>query len=129
LWLWLQYSRWWKFLCQFWLCLFFDVCEIRIVDNCFIAPDVHIFTATHPVNAEEKISGAEYGKLIHIGHNVWISGRAVINPGVNIGNNVVSASGCSRNKGRTRWWCGRWEFCENSETNWRIEISSWQTTA
>jgi len=30
---------------------------------------------------------------VNIGDNVWIGGRAVINPGVNIGNNVVIASG------------------------------------
>ncbi|MBS4197915.1 sugar O-acetyltransferase [Lederbergia citri] len=74
-------------------CVFLDVCEIRIGDNCFIAPGVHIYTATHPLNANERISGAEYGKPVHIGHNVWIGGRAVINPGVKIGNNVVIASG------------------------------------
>lgn len=74
-------------------CVFLDVCEIRIGDNCFIAPGVHIYTATHPLNAEERISGVEYGIPVTIGHNVWIGGRAVINPGVKIGNNVVIASG------------------------------------
>ncbi|WP_438350612.1 maltose O-acetyltransferase [Paenibacillus sp. FA6] len=74
-------------------CVLLDVCEIRIGDNCFIAPGVHIYTATHPLNAQERISGVEYGKPVTIGHNVWIGGRAVINPGVTIGNNVVIASG------------------------------------
>ncbi|WP_138494838.1 sugar O-acetyltransferase [Paenibacillus pinistramenti] len=74
-------------------CVFLDVCEIRIGDNCFIAPGVHIYTATHPLDAGERISGAEYGKPVAIGDNVWIGGRAVINPGVKIGNNVVIASG------------------------------------
>ncbi|WP_277586139.1 sugar O-acetyltransferase [Psychrobacillus antarcticus] len=74
-------------------CVFLDVCEIRIGENCFIAPGVHIYTATHPLNAQERIAGTEYGKPVHIGDNVWIGGRAVINPGVKIGNNVVIASG------------------------------------
>ncbi|MCR8659366.1 sugar O-acetyltransferase [Paenibacillus endoradicis] len=74
-------------------CVFLDVCEIRIGDNCFIAPGVHIYTATHPLNAKLRITGAEYGKPVTIGHNVWIGGRSVINPGVTIGNNVVIASG------------------------------------
>ncbi|MDQ1004789.1 maltose O-acetyltransferase [Neobacillus niacini] len=74
-------------------CVFLDVCEIRIGDNCFIAPGVHIYTATHPLNPIERISGKEYGKSVTIGDNVWIGGRAVINPGVTIGNNVVIASG------------------------------------
>ncbi|WP_018392862.1 MULTISPECIES: maltose acetyltransferase domain-containing protein [Bacillaceae] len=73
--------------------VFLDVCEIRIGDNCFIAPGVHIYTATHPLNPFERISGAEYGKPVTIGNNVWIGGRAVINPGITIGNNVVIASG------------------------------------
>ncbi|MEH7011671.1 maltose acetyltransferase domain-containing protein [Neobacillus niacini] len=74
-------------------CVFLDVCEIRIGDNCFIAPGVHIYTATHPLNPIERISGKENGKPVTIGDNVWIGGRAVINPGVNIGDNVVIASG------------------------------------
>ncbi|OBZ08241.1 MULTISPECIES: maltose acetyltransferase domain-containing protein [Bacillales] len=74
-------------------CVLLDVCEIHIGDNGFLAPGVHIYTATHPLNAKERISGAEYGKPVTIGHNVWIGGRAVINPGVKIGNNVVVASG------------------------------------
>jgi len=73
-------------------CVFLDVCEIRIGDNCFIAPSVHIYTATHPLNPNERISGAEYEILLNIGHHVWIGGRVVINPGVK-GDNVVIASG------------------------------------
>ncbi|MFF2889397.1 maltose O-acetyltransferase [Paenibacillus sp. NPDC057967] len=74
-------------------CVILDVCEVRIGDNCFLAPGVHIYTATHPLNAQERISGAEFGKPVTIGHNVWLGGRAVINPGVSIGDNVVVASG------------------------------------
>ncbi len=74
-------------------CVMLDVCEIRIGENCLIAPGVHIYTATHPLNPYERISGAEFGKAVTIGDNVWIGGRAVINPGVTIGNNVVIASG------------------------------------
>ncbi|MEH7255367.1 maltose acetyltransferase domain-containing protein [Neobacillus niacini] len=74
-------------------CVLLDVCEIRIGDNCFIAPGVHIYTATHPLNPTERISGSEYGIPVHIGNNVWIGGSAVLNPGVKIGNNVVIASG------------------------------------
>ncbi|AOY74986.1 maltose acetyltransferase domain-containing protein [Clostridium formicaceticum] len=74
-------------------CVFLDVCEIRIGDNCFIAPGVHIYTATHPLDPNERVSGAEYGIPVSIGDNVWIGGRVIINPGVKIGNNVVIASG------------------------------------
>ncbi|MBP2000281.1 maltose O-acetyltransferase [Paenibacillus shirakamiensis] len=74
-------------------CTILDVCEVRIGDNCFLAPGVHIYTATHPIHPYERIAGPEYGKPVKIGDNVWIGGRAVINPGVNIGDNVVIASG------------------------------------
>lgn len=74
-------------------CVILDVCEVRIGDNCFLAPGVHIYTATHPLSPYERNSGVEYAKPITIGHNVWIGGRAVINPGINIGSNAVIASG------------------------------------
>lgn len=45
------------------------------------------------MDAHARISGAEYGKPVTIGHNVWIGGKAIVNPGVRIGNNVVIASG------------------------------------
>ena len=35
-----------------------------------------------PLDAAERNSGKEYGKPVTIGHNVWIGGRAVINPGL-----------------------------------------------
>lgn len=74
-------------------CVFLDVCTITIGDNCLLAPGVHIYTATHPLDATERKSALELGKPVSIGHNVWIGGRAVINPGVTIGDNVVVASG------------------------------------
>jgi maltose O-acetyltransferase len=58
-----------------------------------LAPGVHIYTATHPLDADERNSGAEYGKPVTIGNSVWIGGRAIINPGVTIGDNAVIASG------------------------------------
>ncbi len=74
-------------------CVILDVCEVRIGDNCFIAPGVHIYTATHPLNPFERNNWIEYGKPVTIGNNVWIGGGAIINPGVTIGDNVVIASG------------------------------------
>lgn len=48
-----------------------DVCPIHIGDNCMLAPGVHIYTATHPLDADARNSGQEYGKPV-TGHNVWI---------------------------------------------------------
>jgi maltose O-acetyltransferase len=74
-------------------CVILDVCEVRIGDNCLIAPGVHIYTATHPLDPVRRAAGCEYAEAVSIGDNVWIGGRAVINPGVTIGDNVVIASG------------------------------------
>ncbi|WP_435921857.1 maltose acetyltransferase domain-containing protein [Paenibacillus sp. DYY-L-2] len=74
-------------------CVILDVCEVHIGDYCFMAPGVHIYTATHPLNPAERNSGAEFGKPVKIGNNVWIGGRAVIVPGVTIGDNAVIAAG------------------------------------
>ncbi|CAI1771232.1 Maltose O-acetyltransferase [Serratia quinivorans] len=74
-------------------CVILDVCEVHIGDNCMLAPGVHIYTATHPLDAQTRVGGAEFGKPVRIGDNVWIGGRAVINPGVTLGDNVVVASG------------------------------------
>jgi maltose O-acetyltransferase len=74
-------------------CVILDVCEVRFGDNCMLAPGVHIYTATHPVNPFERIKGPEFGKSVIIGDNAWIGGGAIINPGVTIGDNVVVASG------------------------------------
>src|SRR5699024_3323716 len=74
-------------------CIILDVCDVRIGKNCLLAPGVHIYTATHPLDPTERISGLEYGRPVTIGDNVWVGGRAVINPGVVIGDNAVIASG------------------------------------
>lgn len=74
-------------------CIILDVCNVTIGDNCMMAPRVCIYTATHPLDAESRISGAEFGKPVTIGDNVWFGGSSVVLPGVNIGNNVVIAAG------------------------------------
>jgi maltose O-acetyltransferase len=74
-------------------CVILDVCSVTIGANCLMAPGVHIYTSTHPLDARERNSGLEYGKPVTIGDNVWLGGRCVINPGVTIGDNVVVGAG------------------------------------
>lgn len=74
-------------------CLILDVCKVEFGDNCMLAPGVHIYTATHPLDPDERNSGKEFAKPITFGNNVWIGGRAVINPGITVGDNAVIASG------------------------------------
>ncbi|CAM3988223.1 maltose acetyltransferase domain-containing protein [Lederbergia lenta] len=73
-------------------CVILDVCEVQIGDDCLLAPGVHIYTAAHPLDPLERIAGPEFGKSVTIGNNVWIGGRATINPGISIGDNAVIAS-------------------------------------
>src|SRR5215472_14615326 len=73
-------------------CVILDICPVTIGKNCLIGPGVHIYTATHSIEVQERIGGAEYGKPVTIGDNGWIGGRAVINPGIVVGDNVVIAS-------------------------------------
>jgi maltose O-acetyltransferase len=74
-------------------CVILDVCKVTIGDNCMFGPGVHIYTATHPTSAVERNKGPELGIPVTIGNNVWVGGRAVINPGLTIGNNAIIASG------------------------------------
>lgn len=74
-------------------CLFLDDAPIRFGKNVMLAPGVHIYTASHQLVAAERNSGLEFAKPVTIGDNVWIGGRAIINPGVTIGDNAVIGSG------------------------------------
>lgn len=70
-----------------------DVAKVHIGDNCFIAPNVAIYTAGHPIHPEARNSMYEYGIPITIGDNVWLGGNVVILPGVTIGDNAVIGAG------------------------------------
>ncbi len=74
-------------------CVLLDVAEIRIGDDTMLAPGVQLLTATHPVDAAERISGRELGFPITIGSRVWLGGGVVVGPGVTIGDDVVVGSG------------------------------------
>ena len=74
-------------------CVVLDVCRVEIGANCQMGPGVHVYTATHPLDAEERVAGPEYGKPVTVGDGVWIGGRAVLNPGVTVGDGAVVGSG------------------------------------
>ena len=74
-------------------CVFLDVCRIDVGDDCLLGPGVHVYTATHPLDAAERAEGLESGAPVEIGDRVWIGGRAVVNPGVTVGDDAVVASG------------------------------------
>ncbi len=70
-----------------------DCAKVSIGLNVFIAPNVSLFTAGHPIHFEPRNKEFEYAIPISIGNNVWIGGNVVINPGVTIGENSVIGAG------------------------------------
>ncbi|BBI25576.1 chorismate mutase [Enterococcus faecium] len=74
-------------------CTFLDVSTIEIGDNCMFAPNVQLYTATHPLHPVKRNSGLEYAKPIKIGNSVWLGGGVIVTPGVTLGDNVVVGAG------------------------------------
>lgn len=70
-----------------------DEAKVVIGANCFIGPNVSIYTACHPLDADERNKILEWAEPVVIGDNVWIGGSTTILPGVTIGNNVVIGAG------------------------------------
>lgn len=70
-----------------------DCAKVSIGNNVFIAPNVAIYTAGHPIHQHLRNQQHEWAQEISIGDSVWIGGNVVINPGVKIGSNVVIGSG------------------------------------
>ncbi|MBD5387188.1 sugar O-acetyltransferase [bacterium] len=70
-----------------------DEAEVRIGDNVFIGPNVSIYTACHPLDAETRNKIVEWAEPVTIGNSVWIGGSTTILPGVTIGDNVVIGAG------------------------------------
>lgn len=73
-------------------CTILDMAEVRIGDNCLIAPNVGIYTAGHNINPVDRHKSG-FAKPIFIGDNVWIGGHSVVIGGVTIGDNSIIAAG------------------------------------
>ncbi|WP_322113836.1 sugar O-acetyltransferase [Marinimicrobium sp. C6131] len=74
-------------------CVVLDVADVHIGARTLFGPAAQVYTATHPMNAQERASGLESGKPITIGEDVWIGGGAIICPGVTIGDRCVIGAG------------------------------------
>lgn len=70
-----------------------DEAPVTIGDNCFIGPNVGLYTACHPTDPVARNSRQEWAEPITIGHNVWIGGGVTVLPGVTIGDNVTIGAG------------------------------------
>ena len=70
-----------------------DEARVTIGDDCFIGPNVSIYTACHSTDPVERNSRREWARPVSIGNNVWIGGSVTILPGVTIGHNVTIGAG------------------------------------
>jgi len=74
-------------------CTILDVTYVTIGNRSMFGPQVQLYTATHPLDAQERASGLEFARPIVIGDDVWVGGGAIICPGVTIGSRTVIGAG------------------------------------
>lgn len=84
-------------------CTFVDDREIRIGSQVLIASNVQIYTASHPVLPQERLTNNSapghspffrtFTLPVEIHDNVWIGGGSIILPSVTIGKNSVIGAG------------------------------------
>ncbi len=74
-------------------CIILDCNLVTLGDDVFLGPGVHIYAATHPLDADERIKGPELGRPVTIGAKVWIGGGSIICPGVTIGEGSTLGAG------------------------------------
>ena len=70
-----------------------DCADVVFGDNVFIGPNCGFYTASHPLDVEQRNSGLEYAKSIKVGSNVWIGGNVCVLGGATIGDNTVIGAG------------------------------------
>ena len=74
-------------------CVILDVAPVTIGDHVLFGPGVHVYTAMHPLEAEERRSGVEWGSPVAIGNDAWLGGGVIVCPGVRIGERAVIGAG------------------------------------
>ncbi len=74
-------------------CVILDCNRVRLGDRVLLGPHVQIYTATHPLDPDERAKGWESALPIEIGDDVWIGGAAVICPGIEIGEGSTIGAG------------------------------------
>ncbi len=74
-------------------CFFMDGAKITVGDNVFIGPYCGFYTASHPLDFENRNKGLEKALPITIGSNCWFGANVSVMPGVTIGSGCVIAAG------------------------------------
>ncbi|WP_317239012.1 DapH/DapD/GlmU-related protein [Hymenobacter sp. 5516J-16] len=59
----------------------------------FIAPNVVLTTAGHPVEPGPRVVGWEFARPITLGDNVWLGAGVLVMPGVTIGAGTTIGAG------------------------------------
>jgi len=70
-----------------------DCAKVTFGDNVFIAPNCGFYTASHPLDKEERNEVIVVAKPIKVGNNVWIGGNVTVLPGVEIGDDTIIGAG------------------------------------
>ncbi len=70
-----------------------DEAPVSFGDNCFIGPNVSIYTACHSTDPIERNTKREWARPVTIGDNVWIGGSVTILPSVTIGSGTTIGAG------------------------------------
>ena len=74
-------------------CVILDCNRVTIGSNVKFGPNVHLYTATHPVDPKLRLEGLEMAYPIAIGNNVWLGGGVIVLAGVTIGDNTTIGAG------------------------------------
>ncbi len=74
-------------------CYFMDGGRIDIGRNVFIGPFCGFYTATHPINYQDRNKGLEKALPIRVGDNCWFGANVSVLQGVTIGSGCVIAAG------------------------------------
>lgn len=76
-------------------CTILDSCIVSIGARTLVAPNVSIYSATHPLDPAVRsgTEGPELGKEVHIGEDCWIGGNVIILPGVTVGKGSTVGAG------------------------------------
>jgi maltose O-acetyltransferase len=70
-----------------------DAAAVRIGDDVQIGPSVHLITALHPLDAEDRSRGIETAAPVTVGDGAWLAAGVIVCPGVSIGANTVVGAG------------------------------------
>jgi acetyltransferase-like isoleucine patch superfamily enzyme len=76
-------------------CTIIDTCLVSIGSRTLLAPNVSLYSGTHPLDPElrDGTNGPESGKPITIEEDVWIGGNVTVCPGVTIGRGSTVGAG------------------------------------